>query len=137
MNVSDKVHVDYQGIKITTPNISKQLGSDIDTNIEAKIINDTDTKQNVKIQHKFREKGKDTVVAVGESLATIESNSSKTINSDLIVKSAKTWTLENPNLYEVESSVVIDDKVSDTKYTDFGFRTISSDSNKGFSLNGK
>lgn len=137
MNVSDKVHVDYQGIKITTPNISKQLGSDIDTNIEAKIINDTDTKQNVKIQHKFREKGKDTVVAVGESLATIESNSSKTINSDLIVKSAKTWTLENPNLYEVESSVVIDDKVSDTKYTDFGFRTISSDPNKGFSLNGE
>lgn len=137
LNVSDKVHVDYQGIKITTPNISNQLGGDIDTNIEAKIINDTDTKQNVKIQHKFREKGKDTVVALAESTETIEANSSKTINSNLIVKTAKTWSIENPNLYEIESSVVIDDKVSDTKYTDFGFRTISSDPNKGFSLNGE
>jgi beta-galactosidase len=47
------------------------------------------------------------------------------------------WSIEKPQLYTLETSVVCDGNVVDNVKTKFGIRTIRIDAEKGFFLNGK
>jgi len=47
------------------------------------------------------------------------------------------WSIEEPNMYRLETTVEIDAKPADTCDTPFGIRTIRFDKDKGFFLNGK
>ncbi|MFB0516724.1 MAG: glycoside hydrolase family 2 protein [Candidatus Neomarinimicrobiota bacterium] len=53
------------------------------------------------------------------------------------VQHPKLWSPDNPVLYSVYSTVLLDDQPVDEIETPFGFRWYSFDSNEGFSLNGK
>ena len=47
------------------------------------------------------------------------------------------WSPENPKLYKLITTVLIDEKIVDQKETEFGIRTFAFDANKGFLLNGQ
>lgn len=47
------------------------------------------------------------------------------------------WSTEKPNLYYVQTEVLVGDEVKDINKETFGFRYIDFNSNTGFSLNGK
>lgn len=53
------------------------------------------------------------------------------------VASPKLWSTDSPSLYSVITQIVVDDKVTGTYQQATGFRTLSFNANKGFSLNGK
>lgn len=54
----------------------------------------------------------------------------------LLVKEAKLWSVDTPNLYTLLSEVLVDGKVVDTERTTFGIRSIAMDAQHGFRLNG-
>ena len=47
------------------------------------------------------------------------------------------WDIENPYLYTLTSELYADGKLADSVTSEFGFRTIEADPEKGFFLNGK
>lgn len=47
------------------------------------------------------------------------------------------WSTTDPYLYQVETTVKVDDKVTDVYTTTTGFREVVFDADKGFLLNGK
>ena len=47
------------------------------------------------------------------------------------------WSLESPTLYRIEADIMLGDELTDTFSTDFGFRTLKWDPDRGFFLNGE
>lgn len=60
-----------------------------------------------------------------------------TVAQDLIVKEARLWSVDAPNLYTLVSEVLVDGSVLDTEKTTFGIRNIAVDARDGFRLNGR
>ena len=54
----------------------------------------------------------------------------------MLVKGAKLWSVDEPNLYTLLSEVLVGGSVVDTEKTTFGIRSISVDAEHGFRLNG-
>lgn len=78
--------------------------------------------------------------AVSEAVTTdvtLAANSTAEKEQTLKVNKPALWSTENPNLYYVQTEVLVDGKVKDTYKTTYGFRYINFDANTGFSLNGK
>jgi beta-galactosidase len=63
--------------------------------------------------------------------------SSSDFNSEIIVEKPILWSLENPYLYKMITTLFHNNVVVDEYQTNFGIRTILFDANKGFFLNGK
>jgi beta-galactosidase len=49
----------------------------------------------------------------------------------------KTWDIEEPCLYTLQSVLIVDGAIADVEHTRFGFRDIAFDPDKGFFLNGR
>src|SRR5205085_3275367 len=55
----------------------------------------------------------------------------------VVLPAVALWSIEQPNLYRLVTTVLRDGKVLDRYETPFGIRTIRFDAEKGFFLNGK
>lgn len=60
----------------------------------------------------------------------------KDFSTDLTVKNPNLWSLENPYLHKMKTTISVENQIVDTYETTFGIRTIRFDPNKGFFLNG-
>ena len=54
----------------------------------------------------------------------------------MLVKGARLWSVDEPNLYTLLSEVLVGGSVVDTEKTIFGIRSITVDAEHGFRLNG-
>ncbi len=59
------------------------------------------------------------------------------VSADLKVNNPQLWNLNNPNLYQLKTTVLKDGKVIDQTTTTTGIRNYTFDPNKGFALNGE
>jgi hypothetical protein len=59
------------------------------------------------------------------------------LKTTLRVNSPELWSLDDPNLYELKTTVLRGNNVTDQTTTRTGFRTYTFDPNKGFALNGE
>ncbi len=60
-----------------------------------------------------------------------------TLQQTLLVRDARLWSLEEPNLYTLLSEVLVNGSVVDTERTTFGIRSIAIDAEHGLRLNGR
>ncbi len=67
----------------------------------------------------------------------IEAGESREIKQRIDLDEVQLWSLEDPYLYHVENTILLDGVAVDQTRTPFGFRTIRFDAEKGFFLNGK
>jgi beta-galactosidase len=118
--VRSEVHGESATVKISSE-VENQSDRDRTSRVTAQIINE-DGKVIASSQ------SKSAVVPAWESF-TFEAQT--TINRPLL------WSLEQPNLYRVVTSVESDGMVTDRDETTFGIRTILFDADKGFFLNDK
>ena len=58
-------------------------------------------------------------------------------DGDLIVTHPQLWDIEDPQLYCLESQLIVDGEVVDIEITRFGFREIEFHPERGFTLNGQ
>src|SRR5690606_19041203 len=56
--------------------------------------------------------------------------------ADIKVRKPELWSIDNPNLYQLKTTVFQNEKVIDETTTTTGFRSYTFDPNKGFALNG-
>ncbi len=59
------------------------------------------------------------------------------ITQKVKVDNPQLWSIEEPNMYRLETTVEVNQTATDTCETPFGIRTIRFDKDKGFFLNGK
>lgn len=133
LKTKNAVHVAYHGTYVTTPFVTDNSAT---ISIQTEIINDTDEEKEVTlISTIISPEGKE----VGEIKSIVPQSPGETyfFNQSIDISNPEIWGLEDPNLYQLRSSVLVNDEVVDEYETPFGIRTIRFDSNKGLLLNGE
>ena len=135
--VTDAVHVSRNGVYVTTPNLATEKGGNVTVKVQTKVQNDG----NAQVAGKIRTTALD---AEGKAASepsttdvTLTENGTEEKEQNLKVNNPALWSTEKPNLYYVQTEVLVGDEVKDINKETFGFRYIDFNSNTGFSLNGK
>jgi len=135
-----QVHVAYNGIYCTTPEIKKEngllsvgaeienhLGEPVPVTIKATVF---------KLDNKFNISG--TPVAESDAVsAVIPAHGKHSFRIETIVKNPVLWDIENPELYKVIVNISDGKRTTDITETNIGFRTLNFTARDGFYLNGK
>jgi len=131
--MTNKVFIDHWGTVITTPRIDENSA----------LVSVMTTVQNVLPQPQAIHLKTEIVNSDGIPVASffseeeVPNNSLKEILHEIEVSNPILWSVENPYLYKVITSIESSGSVTDKYETDFGIRYFSFDNQKGFSLNGK
>lgn len=105
-------------------------------NIEVDIDNNEDKDAALTVINElFSPDGK--LVRKESKKVTSKSGSNNKITSSLLVKNPALWSLSNPNLYELKTTIKKGSTVLDRTTTMTGFRSYTFDPNRGFALNGE
>lgn len=131
--ITDKLHVSNWGTFITTPDIQdKQATVKVETKIKNKYSSAKDFTLKLDV---IDNDGK--IVATSSKQYKAKRNSEQTINSELIAVDHKLWSVDNPYLYKLKSTLIVGTTEVDNSVETFGIRSFNFDPNKGFALNGK
>ena len=129
---SNPVHIAQWGV-YTYPEVTNGTGT---LNVEVALENGSSAKTNLTVINELLDnRGK--VVAKNSQKVLVEANKENKITTKINVKNPQLWDLQNPNLYQLKTTVLKDGKQIDKTVTSTGFRTFTFDANKGFALNGK
>jgi len=129
---ANPVHIAQWGV-YAYPEVNKGAGI---LNVDVDVENGSAAKSILTVVNELISKdGK----SVGKSSNKVEvaANQSGKISAKMNVKNPQLWDLENPNLYQLKTTVLKDGKQIDQTITKTGFRNFTFDPNNGFALNGK
>lgn len=133
LNKLDELHVKSDGTFVN----SQVKGNDATVNVQATLINEAKTPKSFSIlQEVFNAAGKKLASAQLADLK-LSAYETKDFSSAMQVANARLWSLEDPYLHKLLTTVKQDDKIVDRYETTFGIRSIRFDPDKGFFLNGK
>lgn len=129
---ANPVHIAQWGV-YAYPEVNKGTGT---LNVEVEVENGSAAKSSLTVVNELISKdGKS--VAKASSKVEVAGNKTGKILAKINVKNPQLWDLENPNLYQLKTTVLKDGKQIDETVTKTGFRTFTFDPNNGFALNGK
>ena len=122
----DDVHVDLNGVQITTPDIAEGDGT---AAVKVDVVNDGRTSAEVTVRTTI-----DGVVS--ETAVTVPAGSAAEAELEVAVAAPKLWSLEDPNLYTAVTEILVNGQVVDSCEDTFGYRWTEWKST-GFYLNGE
>lgn len=128
--VTDPVHFDKWATFVTTPTTTS-------ARMTTTVVNQGPIPRTVSVKANLVEPDGSRLAAAATATQVIPAGGSADFALDLPVPNAKLWSLDAPNMYALEASVVSDGSVLDNESTPFGVRTIKYDALTGFYLNGK
>ncbi len=129
---SNPVHIAHWGVFVKTPQITKSAATvEVDTTVD----NTTNKPVSPVVTEEILKDGK-VVASVTSKGKPIAAGAQGMVRSSLRLNAPTLWTLENPHLYVMRTTVKLGDKVTDVKTTNFGVRTVEWKPT-GFYLNGK
>jgi len=128
-----KQHIPYSGIFIRSENVTEKQA---DLKISTEINNNDNRQQSLQLLTQLIN-SKGDVVAETQSQLNVNSQQTETIEQTLRVDKPKLWSIENPYLYSVRSTILNAGKIVDELNTTTGIRSIAFTVDQGFLLNGK
>ena len=133
LTVTNPVHVDLWGTHVTTPEVSEKSAS---VNVETTVKNTSKSQVKVLVKQVLLSP-KNKKAAQNASEITIKPEQSEKIKLDMLVQQPARWSIEQPNLYKLVTTLYIAGKEVDSYTTNVGLRSFEFDVHKGFFLNGK
>lgn len=128
------VHVATYGTYITTPEINNEKA---EIHIVTTLSNKTEKEQTITVlQRVFDATGRQ-VAKSNSSQIVINAGTTADLTQNFSLSSPQRWSIEEPNMYRMETTVKIGSKVTDVYTTPFGIRTFRFDKDEGFFLNDK
>lgn len=134
LNKTNSLHVPADGTFVSTTklsNASAQLASKV------AVVNEGSKSYQFKIVQTVLD-------AVGKSIATttidklqLKPMETKEYETNLTIDNPKLWSVDQPYLHKMVTTIYAGNVLTDTQTTTFGIRTVYFDANKGFFLNGK
>lgn len=123
---TNATHVKTWGTFVTTPSISKKKAS---ANLNLELVGNG--KYTIK-NEVLNPSGK----VVSSKTASVQINVNQLVNEQFEISKPELWSLENPNLYQLKTTILDGNEVVDTYSTTFGIRTVRYEVD-GFYLNDK
>ncbi len=137
---TSQVHIAYNGLFCTTPEIKKERGI---VSVQAEVENHISEPLPVTVKaliYKLNEKFEKSPSPVAESAvvtATMQGMKDHSFRLDIPVKDPVLWGVFKPELYCIVVTVMNGNNVTDTYETNFGFRTIEFTPRNGMLVNGE
>jgi len=133
LNKTNPLHVATNGTCVTAQVIDKAaLVSAVAT-----INNDGANLQNCSITQTIIDAGGSTITKSVVNGVSIKPYLSQDVKSNLAVPTPKLWSIDNPYLYKLVTTITENGEIVDNYQTVFGIRTIRFYADSGFFLNGK
>ncbi|GGA75361.1 beta-galactosidase [Flavobacterium palustre] len=129
---ANPVHIAQWGV-YAYPEVKKGTGT---LNVEVEVENAAASKSTLTVVNELISKEGKSVAKTSNKVEVV-ANANGKITTKLQVKNPKLWDLENPNLYQLKTTVFQDGKEIDQTVTKTGFRKFTFDANNGFALNDK
>ncbi len=129
---ANPVHIAQWGV-YAYPEVKKGTGT---LNVEVEVENGSASKSALTVINELISKDGKTV-AKSSSKVDVAANQNGKISTKLNIKNPQLWDLDNPNLYQLKTTVLKDGKQIDETVTKTGFRKFTFDPNNGFALNDK
>lgn len=130
---TDKVHVEHNGTRVSTPNI--ESGNGTVKNVVS-VKNDSASSATVQVRATVYDANNNQVAQATSSSQSISANNSASITVQPVVSSPLLWSTQAPNLYTIITEVISDGSTVDTYKDRFGFRYYTFTRATGFTLNG-
>lgn len=128
-----QVHIDNWGVHATTPEVSRERAS---LNIKTKIVNDGKKKVEIEVEQRLYAKGDEVLVASSKKNIIVPPCSIQECEQELEVLKPDLWSIINPALYSLSTTIYNKGKLVDDSSTRLGIRELKFDADKGFFLNG-
>ena len=128
----DPLHVGHWGTFVTTPEVTNELA---EVNIKTTVVNDGAESMECTLTSTITDIEGNSVVT-SEAEQTIPAGQEYEFSQDVTIQGPTLWSLENPYLYAVKTTVKSGGRVTDRYETPLGVRYFRFDGN-GFFLNGK
>ena len=136
LNVADPVHVTPWGVFVKAGYTEGGAAHPATVSVETSIDNTYDRDQRIRVMtNVLDETG--AIVAAGSAEVRVAAGGQAVARGALHFADAKLWSIENPYLYRLVTTVVRGGAKVDQVETPFGVRNIRFDANAGFFLNGK
>ncbi|HEY5592682.1 MAG TPA: beta-galactosidase GalA [Paludibacter sp.] len=133
LNKTDRLHVAQYGTFVT----SELNGDNAEITVRTKVANQYAKPSDFTIEQTLIDANNEQVVSKKLENVTLNGNLDNTYFQKIKVEKPTLWSLENPYLYKLKTSIIADGQVVDTYTTNVGIRTVRFDPNLGFFLNGK
>jgi beta-galactosidase len=129
---TENIFIDHWGTFVTTPQVTDQSAT---VSVKTNVRNTSSKNQPITLRTSILDKAGKHIADV-ESKIVASKDSVSVLSQDLTVKNPILWSIENPYLYKILTTIEYDGKQYDNVETPLGIRTFAFDSTKGFSLNG-
>lgn len=132
LETTGKTAVAHWGTFVSTPSVNSESAT---VSIKTTIISGSQGEKAELQSVIYDSKGK-SVGSVKTSDITLKDGSTEVVQQISVIQ-PELWSIENPKLYKVLTTVISNNAVADTYETPLGFRYFNFDVANGFSLNGK
>ena len=131
LTTTDKIAVDHWGTFVTTPEVS--TGAAL-VRVSTEIRNSTGSKATLRLETTIYD-ADDRRVAKTETDQVEVPSTGTTVAQELTVKNPGLWSVDNPQLYRVVTTIRSGQLLADSYETVIGIRSFEFDREKGFVLN--
>ena len=137
--VTDPVHVARYGTYVTTPDLEQEYAQDrAAVNVKTEVENESTSPVEAAVTSTILDaEGNLFTQAVTTDTQTIAVGETVEFEQDITTGKPALWSVDDPNLYTLETTVTVDGQVVDTYSTTFGFRWLTFTTDDGFYLNGE
>ncbi|MBN2090762.1 glycoside hydrolase family 2, partial [candidate division KSB1 bacterium] len=130
---ANPVHIENWGIYLSTPAVTNAQAV---ASIQTSVKNTTKKQASVEIVHELFDKDCN-IISKSEKELSIPASDVSVLTQELEINEPNLWSIDNPYLYKLKTSIYQKKKLLDSSVENVGIRTLGFDANKGFSLNGK
>ena len=130
LKILDKVHVDWFGVYVTTPDNTGAV------TIKTTVLNDNASSQTCSIATAILDVD-GAAVANAQTSIDVPANGNAVGSQNVTIPSPVVWDLTTPYCYRAKTELSVGGTIVDTLTTTFGIRQIAWNATNGFTLNGK
>ena len=131
---AEPTHIDLWGTYCITKNVTK---SKADFVVQTTLRNEQVKAAKAEVELSLYDRADGKLVATAKKAVNLKANDSIVCEQTLKVKKPKMWSIKNPNLYRLVTTLYVDGKKTESNEISTGVRTLRYDPNEGFFLNGE
>jgi beta-galactosidase len=132
LTVTEPVHVPLWGVAVTTPKVTPAAAT---VRIATTLENAGALPREVTLTTRLTD-DRGRAAGAATSRIALAAGQRREVVQTVTVKHPRSWSLDEPRLYQARTEVLVDGKPSDRVTSPFGIRTLRFDARKGFLLNG-
>lgn len=130
---SNPIHISQWGV-YAYPSIENSKKGTL--NIEVELTNETDNNERLEVISELLDKNGKSIVRKSNRI-NVSANKNEMLSTSLTLNNPRLWSIEDPNLYTLKTTVLKGKETIDASITTTGFRNFTFDADKGFALNGE